>query len=95
MEFDDRKKIDELLELERDNNRMLHRMRRSMVWGHIFTILYWLAILGAVGWSYLYLQPYIVKYWGTYQSLIKTYDNIQKVSNSIPSNLSSMLEKGR
>ena len=85
-------KIDELLKLERENNRILHKMRRSMVWSSIFTFLYWLVILGGIGASYYYLQPYVIKYWNTYQSAVKTLDNVQKAGNALPANLDSLLK---
>lgn len=88
-------KIDELLKLERENNRILHKMRRSMIWGSIFTFLYWLVILGSIGASYYYLQPYITKYWNTYQTTMKTLDDIQKTGSALPRNLQDMLDKVR
>ncbi|MDO8521457.1 MAG: hypothetical protein Q7S52_05055 [bacterium] len=87
--------IDELLKLTRDNNRMLHRMRRSMVWSQIFTFLYWMVILGSIGASYYYLQPYITKYWDIYQSTMKTLNEIQATGSSLSSDLSGLLEKAR
>ena len=82
MEMSEREKIDELLELERDNNRILRKMRRGMAWGQFFTFLYWLVILGGVGASYFYLEPYVTKYWNVYQSAVKTLENVQKTANS-------------
>lgn len=87
--------INELLTLTRDNNRMLRKMRRSMVWSQIFTFLYWMVILGALGWSYYYFQPYVVKYWNIYQSTMKTLNEIQATGSSLSSDLSGLLEKAR
>lgn len=95
MDSDNQDKIDELLALEKENNKMLHKMRRSMVWSQVFTFLYWALILGVAGWSYYFIQPYIEKYWGVYQTAMKTMADIQKAGNAIPSNLESLLEKTR
>ena len=82
MEMSEREKIDELLELERDNNRILRKMRRGMAWGQFFTFLYWLLILGGVGAAYFYLEPPGTKYSNVYQSAVKTLENVQKTANS-------------
>ena len=95
MELSDHEKTDEILALTRDNNRILHRMRRNMVWGHVFTFLYWLVILGGIGWSYYYLDPYITRYWDVYQSMMQTLDSIQQNGSSLSSDLRGLLEKAR
>lgn len=95
MELDEHQKIDELLRLERDNNRMLHRMHRGMIWGHFFTFFYWLVVLGSIGASYYYLEPYITKYWNTYQSAVKTLNDVEKAGKSLQGNLGGLLEKVR
>ncbi|OGZ06393.1 MAG: hypothetical protein A2942_01030 [Candidatus Lloydbacteria bacterium RIFCSPLOWO2_01_FULL_50_20] len=95
MEPNEQRKIDELLKLEKENNSMLRRMRRSMVWSQIFTAFYWLVILGALGWSYYYLQPYITQYWNAYQSAIKTLHEIGEQGKTLPANLQEVLDKVR
>lgn len=95
MELTEHDKMDELLKLERDNNHILHKMRRGMIWSQIFTFFYWMVILGSIGWSYYYLQPYITKYWNTYQSMMKTLDSVEKTGQSFSNNLNGLLEKAR
>jgi hypothetical protein len=92
MELNEQEKIDELLKLERDNNHMLHKMRRSMVWGNIFTLFYWLVILGGLGASYYYLQPYVMKYWNVYQSAVQTLESVQKTTSAIPTDINGLLK---
>ncbi len=60
----------ELLELTRENNKMLHALRRHQRWASVFTGLYWLVILGAGVAAFHFLQPYL-------DSLLKAYDQIQ------------------
>jgi len=89
------KEINELLELTRDNNRMLHRMRRSMIWSKIFTFLYWMVILGVMGASYYFLQPYVTKYWDVYQSTMKTLEGVQQTGSTFQRDISVLLEKAQ
>ncbi len=91
----DEQKIDELLRVTKDNNAMLHRMQRRMFWSQFFSYAYWLVILGVMGWSYYFLQPYIEKYWEVYQGIATQLSSIEKVGLSLPLDLKSLLEKVR
>lgn len=88
-------KLNTLLELTKENNRILRSMHRRMLWSQIFTIIYWLVILGVMGWSYYYLQPYFEKYLSTYQSIMKTLDNVQSQGSTLPTDFKGILEKVR
>ncbi|MEK7642261.1 MAG: hypothetical protein AAB392_00480 [Patescibacteria group bacterium] len=58
------------LELAQENNKMLHSIRRQMVWGRIFRIVYWVLIIGAAIGIYYYIDPYI-------NEAISVYGNIK------------------
>ncbi len=88
-------KIDELLDLTRENNRILRGMHRRMLWSQIFTFFYWLIILGVAGWSYYTLQPYIAKYLHSYEVIMNTLNNMDQSSKSLPANLQEILDKVR
>jgi membrane protein required for beta-lactamase induction len=88
-------KIDELLDLTKENNRMLRSMHRRMIWSQIFSYIYWLIILGSLGWSYYYLQPYIAQSLDAYQTLTSSLSTMQDQSKSFPSDLQGLLEKVR
>ncbi len=88
-------KIDELLDLTKENNRILRSMHRRMIWSQIFSYIYWLIILGSLGWSYYYLQPYIAQSWDAYQTLSKNLSTMQDQSKSLPNDLKGLLEKVR
>ncbi len=49
----DHDKLDELLRLTRDNNRMLHAMRRSAFLGSLIKFAFYTAIIAFSVWSYL------------------------------------------
>src|SRR5579859_5135657 len=58
--------------LSEDTNRAVHRMRRSVVWGRLFQLVWWVAIFALSGYAYYYyLQPYVVK-------LEQLYEQVQK-----------------
>lgn len=86
-------KIDELLDLTRENNRILRKMHRNMVWSQVFTYLYWIVILGVAGWAYYTLQPYIMKYMNSFETIMKTLDTINQEGKALPMNLQGILDK--
>ena len=68
-------KLEEIYRLVQDNNRMLHAMRRSALFGRLFTIIVWAIFLGVPVWLYLtYLAPVM-------QSMLKTMDQMQSAGN--------------
>ncbi len=68
--------IEELKELVRrntllaqDTNKLVHSMRRNQRWHTIFTIVWWLTVVGVSGaLYYYYLQPYVEQILGLYNS---------------------------
>lgn len=91
MESLEEKKLDELIEIEKENNTMLRKMRRSMVWSQWMTVIYWLFIIGGLGWAYYAFQPYVREYISLYDTLTKTIRSIDAESRSLPSNLKNIL----
>jgi hypothetical protein len=85
MDSEDKDKIDELLDLARENNKILRSMHHRQVWGQIMTVLYWLIILGIAGWAYVYFQPYVSKYMSAYNTIISAIESIEEKSRSLPS----------
>ena len=89
MELNDRK-LDELLEITRENNKILGGMRRTQRWGSLFRLVYWAVILGSVFGVYYYFQPTIQKYMKTFQTSIGIIQNFEKAAGSIPTDLQSV-----
>jgi hypothetical protein len=87
-EFD---RMNELLELTRENNRILRSMHRKQVLGQIATFLYWLVILGVAGWSYYYFKPYMEQYMDMYQNITKSLQSVGDVGSKLPSDIDSLL----
>lgn len=68
--------LEELLELTRENNKILKQMRRSLMWGRALRIVYWLVILGVAIGSFYFLQPYI-------ENLQEVYSNVTGVKTQL------------
>ena len=72
MELDQelRKKIEETYELSKQNNEILHKMRRAAFWSHVFRGVYWVIIVGAAFGAYYFIQPYVDAVLGTYGKIL-------------------------
>ena len=88
MELNDRK-LDELLELTRENNKILSGMRRTQRWSSFFSIVYWAVILGSIFGVYYYFQPTIQKYMKTFQTSVGIIQNFEKKAGAISTEIQS------
>lgn len=91
MENSEHDKLDELLELTRSNNKLLRAMHRRYVWGQVFTFIYWLIVLGIAGWTYYFVQPYLMKYLGMYEKILSTMNSVQGQNTQLPSDLEGVI----
>lgn len=73
-------KIDEVLNLTRENNKILRGMRRSQRLSSLFQMVYWLIILGIAFGAYYYIQPMIEPF---LQIIDKTMSDLQGVKDSL------------
>jgi len=73
-------KLDEILNLTRENNKILRGMRRTQRWSSFLQIVYWFVILGIVFGSYYYIQPMIEPF---LQIIDKTMSDFQGVKDSL------------
>lgn len=89
MDFDARK-LDELLELTHENNKILRGMRRTQRLSSFFTFMYWAVILGSILGAYYHFQPTIQKYMKTFQTSIGIIQNFEKAAGSVPTDLQSV-----
>ena len=79
-------KLDELLRLTKDNNRMLHAMRRNAWLGGIFKLLLWAAFILVPVWLYMqYLSPIM-------EQMLKTYQQVQGTSAQAHAQLTGLQE---
>ena len=57
-----RQLIEENIEVSKDTNHLVRKMRRSAMWSMVMTVVWWLAVAGVTGWSYYYfIEPQIAK----------------------------------
>lgn len=79
-------KLDELLRLTKENNRMLHKMRRSAWIGGIFRVAMWIAFIIVPLWLYLeYVAPIMAQ-------MLASYEQIQGTTEAARVQLSGMQE---
>ncbi|EFK95784.1 hypothetical protein LDC_2200 [sediment metagenome] len=89
MELDTRK-LDELLELTRENNKILTGMRSAQRWGSFFKLVYWMVILGSILGVYYYFQPTIQKYANTLQTAAGVLQGYEQQVGNISTQLQSV-----
>ena len=82
MDPDSKKLLEETFTLEQENNKMLRSMRRSMIWGRVMSVIYWLIIIGISVGAFYFLQPYFNKVLSLYDSISGTQQNTNTSSGS-------------
>ena len=94
MEVND-KTLTDLLRLTEDNNRMLHKMRRSAFWGGIIkVVLYAVLFVGVPFWLYAtYLAPIMEQMMKTYQEVQGTGAKAQAQFGDFQSMLQQLKDK--
>ena len=83
MEDSDRKLLEEVLKLSRENQRMIKRMYRSQWWSRVWKSLYWLIILGITFGSFYFLKPYIDTIMDLLGKTSSTLDAVQKATGTL------------
>ncbi len=69
MSPEEREMLKKTLELSQENNKMLHSIKRQMLFGRIIRIVYWVIIIGAAVGAYYYIEPYLDGAIGAYGSV--------------------------
>ncbi|MEY2671586.1 MAG: hypothetical protein RL687_3 [Candidatus Parcubacteria bacterium] len=59
MDQDIKKLLEENLELSKENNELLKKVRNTQKLAQIYRIVYWVVIIGASYGAYYFVQPYI------------------------------------
>jgi len=59
MDPESKKLLEETLAVAKENNDMLHSLRRSMRFARFMSILYWVFIIGSAVGAYYLIEPYI------------------------------------
>ena len=79
----DRQKLEEMYRLTKDNNRMLHSMRRNAFWGGLLKFVIYAGLIGVPIWFYLsYFAPVL-------QSMMQTMNQLQGTGTKASAQMSS------
>jgi len=87
MDFDEKEALEKILALTEENNKILRKMRRSVLWGRIFHFIYWAVIIGLSIGAYVYIQPYLdsmLQFIGAGKEGMENMGKLNEILNSIP-----------
>ena len=76
MQPEEREMLKKALELSQENNKILHSIKRHLLIGRIFRIIYWVVIIGAAIGIYYYMEPYLDAIKGAYNSIKTDFQGI-------------------
>ena len=71
------------LELSKENNHLLRKIRGVQKRAQTFRLVYWIFILATVFGAYYYIQPYIEKFIPVIGNTQTQLDNLSKLGNSL------------
>ena len=81
MDPESKKLLEATYSLEKENNKMLHSMRRSLFMARIMSIVYWLVVIGISVGAFYFVQPYVnqlMKTYGSVNTALKNFQNLSK-----------------
>ncbi len=73
--------LEELLEIEKENNKLLKKLWRNVRVGRLMKLLYWIVILAITLGAYYYVQPYIDKFIEAYTNIKGATQNLNNLSD--------------
>lgn len=76
--------LEELMKLTRENNSMLHKMRRSARNAQMMRGFYWILIIGIGVAGYYTLMPYIEKVQSLYTESQNAIEDIKDFGSNLP-----------
>ncbi len=59
LENDEQRKIDRILKLTEENNSLLHKLHRSMIYRRMISIFYWILVIAITFGTYYYIQGFL------------------------------------
>ncbi len=78
-------KLDELLELTRENNKILRSMRRAQRWAAVMRVIYWIILIGVSVGAFYFLQPYLKQVTDLYNNSRGALGNFTTLLNNFSS----------
>jgi hypothetical protein len=83
MDPESKKLLEETLELEKENNHMLHKIRNVQKWATFWSLFKVFLIIGITLGSFYFLEPYIDNVLNLYGSLSGTTQKLDNAGSSI------------
>ncbi len=59
VDTEDKKKLDQLLQLTAENNQYIKKVRKSQRYASLFRLFYWLVLIGISVGTYYYVKPIV------------------------------------
>ena len=72
MDDDTRALLEEILALEKENNKMLRKARNHARWSALFSFIYWAILIGSSAAAFYYIQPVLAQLLQSYKALAET-----------------------
>jgi len=80
----DRDLLQKTYDLAKENNHILHGIRRSNRLSSVVRVLYWTVIIGASLGAYYYIQPYLDTVLNAYGQIQGDINSVKNVASKIP-----------
>ena len=84
MDLQEKQMLRDTLNLVEKNNKILRAMHRSMQWGRVARIIYWIIIISVFIGAYYYIQPYINPLLKIMADFKNNVNSLSKLLNSVP-----------
>ena len=85
MSPEDKSVLMEIVELSRENNKMLRSIRNASRWARAWRVFYWIVIIVVTLGSYYFVQPYIAALRSVYSGFQENVDQMKQVTGKITS----------
>ncbi|OHA26789.1 MAG: hypothetical protein A3C06_01465 [Candidatus Taylorbacteria bacterium RIFCSPHIGHO2_02_FULL_46_13] len=82
MDEEDKKLLQEVLEISRDNQKKIARLYRNLWWSRVWSWIYWAFIIGSAFGAYYLIQPYFDYLKSAYGGLQDNTNNAQNQNNA-------------
>ena len=83
MDPESKKLLEDTLTLAQENNKMLHALKRAMLWSRVISVLYWVLIIGSALGAYYFIQPYIDQVLGVYSGAKSNIDSMGSIFKNL------------
>lgn len=84
MDPETRRLLEDNLELAKENNEMLKKMRKSMLVSMVVRSFYWIIIIGSAIGAYYAFQPFFENLWGVFDSISAQIKKLGDLGASFP-----------